>query len=100
MAPKSSSHSSTGKGDPLGWGCLTPFLTPAPLCFIPLLSSSLGVTGLPQYCSNTVTARPVHPKILLPFLSNLLLSSQLEEISWDRVGSWTGLGGSKLGTKR
>ncbi|NXW25673.1 PFKAM protein, partial [Circaetus pectoralis] len=29
-----------------------------------------------------------------------LAYGKLEEISWDRVGSWTGLGGSKLGTKR
>uniref|UniRef100_A0A8C0HPI2 6-phosphofructokinase type A n=1 Tax=Buteo japonicus TaxID=224669 RepID=A0A8C0HPI2_9AVES len=29
-----------------------------------------------------------------------LAYGKLEEISWERVGSWTGLGGSKLGTKR
>ncbi|XP_068266420.1 ATP-dependent 6-phosphofructokinase, muscle type isoform X2 [Nyctibius grandis] len=29
-----------------------------------------------------------------------LAYGRVEEISWDRVGSWTGLGGSKLGTKR
>ncbi|NXW56252.1 PFKAM protein, partial [Eurystomus gularis] len=29
-----------------------------------------------------------------------LAHGQVEEISWDHVGSWTGLGGSKLGTKR
>ena len=32
--------------------------------------------------------------------SNLLLFPQVEEFTWERVGSWTGLGGSKLGTKR
>lgn len=37
------------KGDPLGWGCSTPFLTPAPLRFILLLSPNLGGTGLPGY---------------------------------------------------
>lgn len=42
-APKS------GKGDPPGWGCSTPFLTPALLCFILLLSPDLGGTGLPGY---------------------------------------------------
>ncbi|XP_054039199.1 ATP-dependent 6-phosphofructokinase, muscle type [Rissa tridactyla] len=29
-----------------------------------------------------------------------LAFGQVEEISWERVGGWTGLGGSKLGTKR
>ncbi|XP_059688902.1 ATP-dependent 6-phosphofructokinase, muscle type isoform X3 [Gavia stellata] len=29
-----------------------------------------------------------------------LAYGKVEEISWDRVGGWTGLGGSKLGTKR
>ncbi|KAM6308032.1 ATP-dependent 6-phosphofructokinase, muscle type isoform 2-T2 [Podargus strigoides] len=29
-----------------------------------------------------------------------LAHGNIEEISWDRVGGWTGLGGSKLGTKR
>ncbi|KAM4643935.1 ATP-dependent 6-phosphofructokinase, muscle type isoform 2-T2 [Amazona ochrocephala] len=29
-----------------------------------------------------------------------LAEGKIEEISWERVGSWTGLGGSKLGTKR
>ncbi|KAM6226149.1 ATP-dependent 6-phosphofructokinase, muscle type [Porphyrio hochstetteri] len=29
-----------------------------------------------------------------------LAYGRVEEISWDRVGGWTGLGGSKLGTKR
>ncbi|NXW92802.1 PFKAM protein, partial [Alopecoenas beccarii] len=29
-----------------------------------------------------------------------LAFGMIEEISWDRVGPWTGLGGSKLGTKR
>ncbi|NXA43836.1 PFKAM protein, partial [Eudromia elegans] len=29
-----------------------------------------------------------------------LAQGMVEEISWDQVGGWTGLGGSKLGTKR
>lgn len=47
----------------------------------------------------TTLLLPPNPAFSLLF-SPHLPSCQVEDISWDMVGGWTGLGGSKLGTKR
>ncbi|NWR81714.1 PFKAM protein, partial [Centropus unirufus] len=69
---------------------------------VAVLNVGAPAAGMNAAVRSTVRIGLIHGHRMLAVHDGFegLAYGRVEEISWDRVGSWTGLGGSKLGTKR
>ncbi|XP_069735642.1 ATP-dependent 6-phosphofructokinase, muscle type [Phaenicophaeus curvirostris] len=69
---------------------------------VAVLNVGAPAAGMNAAVRSTVRIGLIHGHRMLAVHDGFegLAHGQVEEISWDRVGGWTGLGGSKLGTKR
>ncbi|NWU56297.1 PFKAM protein, partial [Dromas ardeola] len=67
-----------------------------------ILNVGAPAAGMNAAVRSTVRIGLIHGHRMLAVHDGFegLAFGQVEEISWERVGGWTGLGGSKLGTKR
>ncbi|XP_074785604.1 ATP-dependent 6-phosphofructokinase, muscle type isoform X6 [Athene noctua] len=82
----------------------TKLFSPAPQSGYTLAVLNVGApaAGMNAAVRSTVRIGLIHGHRMLAVHDGFegLAYGRVEEIGWDTVGSWTGLGGSKLGTKR